>query len=79
MARFFVIGKLMTRAFIDGLFPDEEYHRQKKLLELELESLVIPQANAAEEAGKLILDLPRLWAKADTEECRKLLSRMSRT
>ncbi len=27
---------------------------QKRLLEMDLESLVVPQANAAEEAGKLI-------------------------
>jgi len=35
------------RPMVDGVFPDEEYHRQKKLLELELESLVVPKANAA--------------------------------
>jgi len=45
---------------MDGLFPDEEYHRHKKLLEMELESLEVPQANAAEEAGKLIMNLPKL-------------------
>jgi len=66
----------MAKAYVDGVFPDEEYHRQKKLLELELESLVIPQANAAEEAGKLIMDLPRLWEKATIEEQRKLLLSM---
>ena len=66
----------MAKAYIDGVFPDEEYYRQKKLLELELESLVIPQVNAAEEAGKLILDLPRLWANTNSEERRKLLLTM---
>lgn len=66
----------MAKAYMDGLFPDEEYHRQKKLLEMELESLVIPHANAAEEAGKLILDLPRLWANANDEERRRLLLTM---
>ena len=66
----------MAKAYVDSVFPDEEYHRQKKLLEMELESLVIPQANAAEEAGKLILDLPRLWTKANQEERRKLLLTM---
>ena len=30
----------MGKAYVDGLFPDGEYQRQKKLLELELESLV---------------------------------------
>jgi site-specific DNA recombinase len=66
----------MAKAYMDGLFPDEEYQRQKKLLEMELESLVIPQANAAEEAGKLILNLPKLWANANVEERRKLLLTM---
>ncbi len=63
----------MGKAYVDGVFPDEEYHRQKRLLELELESLVVRQANAAEEAAKLIKDLPRLWAGANLEERRKLL------
>jgi hypothetical protein len=36
----------------------------------------VPQVNAVEEAGKLILDLPRLWAKANQEERRKLLLTM---
>lgn len=36
----------MTKAHVDGLFPDEEYNRQKKLIEMELECLVVPEANA---------------------------------
>ena len=43
---------------------------------MELESLVIPKANAAEEAGKLILDQPRLWENANIEERMKLLLTM---
>jgi len=43
---------------------------------MELESLVVPQANAAEEAGKLIQYLPRLWDGANLEERRKLLLSM---
>jgi len=66
----------MAKAYVDGLFPDEEYRRQKRLLEMELESLVVPQANAAEEAGKLIINLPKLWAEANMEERRKLLLTM---
>ncbi len=66
----------MGNAYIDGVFPDEEYHRQKKLLEMEMESLVVPNADAAEEAGKLILDLPKLWTGANQEERRKLLISM---
>jgi hypothetical protein len=63
----------MAKAYIDGLFPDEEYNRQRKLLEMELESLIVPGANAAEEAGKLIMNLRELWIEANTEEKRKLL------
>ena len=66
----------MAKAYIDGVFPDEEYHRQKRLLEMELESLVVPAANAAEEAGKLILNLKELWAEANLSERRKLLMSM---
>ena len=66
----------MGKAFVDGLFPDEEYHRQKKLLEMELESLVVPAANAAEEAGNLIMNLKNLWAEANLEQRRKLLLTM---
>ena len=66
----------MTKAYMDNLFPDAEYHRQKRLLEMELESQVLPQVNAAEEAGKLVLDVPRLWAEANLEERRRLLLTM---
>ena len=66
----------MGRAYIDGLIPDDEYGRQKRLLELELESLVVPGANAAEEAGKLLISLPKLWEAANPEEQRRLLLTM---
>ena len=63
----------MAKAYVDGLFPDEEYHRQKKLMEMEMESLSVPAADAAEEAGKLIMNLRELWARATAEEQRRLL------
>ncbi|MDM8000795.1 MAG: zinc ribbon domain-containing protein, partial [Dehalococcoidia bacterium] len=66
----------MSKVYMDGLFPDDEYHRQKRLLEMELEGLVVPEANAAEEAGRLVLDLPNLWAGANLTERRKLLLSM---
>jgi ethanolamine ammonia-lyase large subunit len=43
---------------------------------MELESLVVPAANAAEEAGNLINNLKNLWAEASMEEQRKLLLTM---
>ena len=66
----------MAKTYIDGLLADDEYHRQKRLLEMELESLVVPGVDAAEEAGKLIINLPELWALANLEERRKLLLTM---
>ena len=39
-------------------------------------SLVIPDVDAAEEAGKLLDQLPTLWEEADLLERRKLLTAM---
>ena len=66
----------MVKTYQDGLFPDEEYNRQKKLIEMELESLVVPAADASEEAGRLIMNLKSLWFEANLEEKRKLLLTM---
>ena len=66
----------MGRTYIDGLFDDAEYSRQKRMLELELESLVIPEIHSAEQAGKLLQDLPTLWSLANLEEQRRLLVSM---
>ena len=43
---------------------------------MELESLVVPEVSAAEEAGKLLLELPRLWEESTEDERRKLLVTM---
>ena len=63
----------MAKAFVDGLFDDGEYRRQKEQIEFELASLVVPEADITEEAGKLLVELPRLWAGATPEERRRLL------
>ncbi len=52
------------------------YLRQKRLLELSLESLVVPDYDASEQAGKLIQNLPVLWSKANFTEQRKILLTM---
>ena len=57
-----------------GLFDEVEYHRQKKSLEWELESLLIPEVDAATEAGKLLAEMPRLWAGATLQERHQLLA-----
>ena len=66
----------LGRAYVDGVYDDEEYRRQKRKLELELESLVAPEADAASEAGRLIEQLPELWSEANEGERRKLLLSM---
>ena len=43
----------MAKTFIDGLIPHEEYHRQKKLMELHLESMFMPEVDSARHAGRL--------------------------
>ena len=68
--------KRLGRAYVDGVYDDIEYRRQKQLLDAELESLVVPEADAATEAGKLIEKLPELWAWASVEDRRRLLVTM---
>ena len=57
-----------------GLFDEIEYDRQKKSLEWELESLLIPEVDAAREAGRLLSDMPRLWTGATLQERHQLLT-----
>ena len=64
------------KAYVDGVYDDDEYKRQKRVCEMELEALVVPEADAAAEAGKLISQLPMLWSGANLEERRKLLLTM---
>ena len=59
---------------MDGLFDEIEYHRQKKSMEWELESLLIPEVDAAKEAGRLLADMPMLWAGATLRERHQLLT-----
>ena len=66
----------LGKTYVDGLLDDEAYRHQKRQSELELESLVVPQADDAEEAGRLIEQLPDLWAGATIGERRKLLTLM---
>ncbi len=59
---------------VDGVLDEIEYHRRKKSLEWELESSLIPEVDAAREAGRLLADLPRLWAGATLQERHQLLT-----
>ncbi len=50
------------KAFVDGLIDEPDYERQKTQYEFDLSSLVVPEADAVAEAGRLVQQLPGLWA-----------------
>jgi hypothetical protein len=61
----------LGKAYVDGVYQEEDYKREKRRLELDLESLVVPQVSAAEEAGRLMKTLPssgqgRLWESGES-------------
>ena len=63
----------LGKAFVDGMVDDSDYERHKAQLEFDLTSLVVPEADAVVEAGRLVQRLPELWAAADITERRRLL------
>ena len=68
--------KRLGRAYVDGLYFEDDYRREKRLLDDTLASLVVPGIDTAKEAGKLLEDLPQLWEGANLAERRKLLLTM---
>ena len=68
--------KRLGQVYMDGLKTPEEYQREKRLLEDRLDSLVLPDIDAAMEAGKLLENLPFLWEQANLGERRRLLLSM---
>ena len=52
---------------------EEDYRRQKRALELELASLAVPEASAAEEAGRLLLTMLDA-VYVDTREERRVVA-----
>jgi len=66
----------MAKTYVDGLLDENEYNRQRRLLEMHMESLIVPAVDAAKEAGELIHKLPKLWQEADASERRKLILTM---
>ena len=64
----------LGKAYVDGLYGDDDYKREKLSLEDRAASLVIPGIDVAMEAGKLLEDLPKLWEEANLTERRKLLT-----
>ena len=68
--------KRLGRAYVDGLYDDDGYRREKRSLEDKLANLVVPGVDAAMEAGNPLENLPVLWKEADLAERRKLLMAM---
>ena len=61
---------------MDGIVDDGEYDVQRKLLQDILDSLVIPEADVALNAGELLESLGLIWEKATFEEKHRLLAGM---
>jgi hypothetical protein len=66
----------LRQVYLDNLLSLEEYQRQKRQLNQALESLVAPEANAAEAAGNLMQRLPERWEGANLGERQQLLTTM---
>jgi site-specific DNA recombinase len=66
----------LGKTYLDGVIEDGEYNVQRKLLQDNLDSLVIPEPDAAMNAGKLLESLGLIWQKATLEEKHTLLSGM---
>ena len=63
----------LGKAYVDGLYGDDDYKREKRSLEDRAAALVIPGIDVAMEAGKLLESLPALWNEADLTERRNPL------
>ena len=66
----------LAQVYVDDHIREDEYRRQKKQLEVKLRSLVVPDADSALSAGKLLEDLSALWEKAALGERRRILMTM---
>ena len=66
----------LGRSYIDGIIDDGEYNIQRKLLQDNLNSLVIPEEDAALQAGELLESLGLIWNNATDEEKYRLLQGM---
>ena len=66
----------LAQVYVDDHIREDEYRRQKNQLEVKLRSLVVPDADSALSAGKLLEDLSALWEKAALGERRRILMTM---
>ena len=52
----------LTNAWIENLVDEADYQRRKAQITFDLTSLVVPEADTVAEAGRLVQQLPELWA-----------------
>ncbi len=57
----------LGRAYVDGLYSDNDYKREKRTLEERAARLVIPGIDVVREAAKLLEDLPALWDESQPD------------
>ena len=50
----------LGKAYVEGLYADDDYRREKRALEEKWSSLLVPGVDAARDAGKLLEYLPTL-------------------
>lgn len=66
----------LAKTYIGELVKEDEYNLQCKLLQDNLETLVIPEEDAITKAGELIENLGNIWRDSTLEEKHKLLKIM---
>jgi hypothetical protein len=66
----------LARAYVDGLVEEGEYNIQRKLLQESLDTLVVPEMDAAIKAGELIENLDNMWRGSTPEEKHRFLTIM---
>jgi len=52
----------LREVYREGDLPRDQYTERKRSLETELATLIIPDVDAAREAGRLLEELPTLWS-----------------
>ena len=62
--------KRLGRAYVDGLYSDDDYKREKHSVEDSIAGLVVPLVDTAKEAGEPLEALPSLWEAATLAEHR---------
>ena len=66
----------LAKTYVDGLIKESEYDVQRKLLQDSLQALVVPEIDAALNAGAILENLSNIWEEATLEEKHKLLTTM---